>query len=97
MSIETCQSSGLLAASAVVSNRPAKLCAVTIIDAAAACTVILYDSATTNSGTILAQINATVNASTNSQVFHIPVEALNGIYAAVTGTGVGCIVHFEKI
>lgn len=97
MTLESCSSSDLKSSSAVIYNRPAKLVAVTLIQAAAAATLIIYDNATTNSGKVLAQVNTTVNTSTNSQTFTLGVEAVNGLYAAVTGSGAGYVVHYAPM
>lgn len=95
--MQTCTSSGLKSSSGVILARPVAIHALTLVDAAAACTLIVYDNATTNSGTVIAQINATTNAATNSVVFNHPVECNNGAYAAVTGSGAGYIVHYSAL
>lgn len=95
--MKTCTSSGLQTSSAVVSARPCAIHAVTIVDAAAACTLIIYDNATTNSGTVVAQVNATVNASSAAVTFNHPVECSRGAYAALTGTSAGYIVHYSPL
>ncbi len=97
MSLGTCTSSGLQTSSAVVLARPCRIHAVTIVDAAAACTLLVYDNATTNSGTVVAAVNATVNASSNGQSFTVPVECNKGAYAAITGTSAGYIVHYSPL
>lgn len=89
-----CTSSGLQASSAVIAARRCQLVAVTLIQAAAAATLIVYDNKTTNSGTVVAQINTTVNASSITLSFNYPIEANNGLYAALTGTSAGYILHF---
>lgn len=93
----TCKSTGLLSASAVVSARPAMLHGIILLQASAAATVISYDNATTNSGTETCQVNTTTNASTNTIMFNQPVECLNGIYAAVTGSGAKFIVLWSMM
>lgn len=95
--MQTCTSSGLKSSSGVILNRPCAIHAVTVIDAAAAATLIIYDNATTNSGTVIAQVNATVSASANAVVFNHPIECNNGAYAAVTGSGAGYIVHYSAL
>lgn len=95
--MKTCTSSGLKSSSGVISARPCAIHAVTVVDASAACTVIVYDNATTNSGTVVAQVNATVNSSTNTVMLSHPVECSNGAYAALTGSGAGYIVHYSAL
>jgi hypothetical protein len=92
-----CKSSGLLSSSSVVVARPALLHGITLLQASAACTAIAYDNATTNSGTALEQVNNTTNASTVSVKFNNPVNCLNGIYIAITGTGANVIVHYSLL
>lgn len=95
--METCQSSGLLSADAVISNAPARIHGITLIQASAACSVVIYDNASAASGTVVAQVNNVVNATSVFFGFNTPVECLNGAYADVTGTGASFIVHFNKI
>ncbi len=92
-----CTSSGLKSASAVISNRPALVHGITLLQASAACTLIIYDNATTNSGTVAEQINNNTNTSTVTIKLTHPVECNNGIYAAVTGTGANYIVHYSPL
>lgn len=68
-------------------------------DGTNAATVVLYDNASTASGTILYKMM--LKASSNDLVYPavIPdggIDCLNGIYADVTGTGAAYIVHFQK-
>ncbi len=92
-----CTSSGLQASSAVILNRPGLVHGVTLLQASAACTLIVYDNATTNSGTAVEQVNNNTNTSTVSVKFNHPVECSKGIYAAVTGTGANFIVHYSPL
>lgn len=61
-----------------------------------ACSVVLYDNSAAASGTVLAKvtIGAASLKTTEQVVFMNPVRAENGIYADVTGTGAGYIVHY---
>ncbi len=95
--MNTCNSSGLQASSAAICTRPALLHGITLLQAAAACTVIVYDNKSTNSGTAIEQVNNTVNVSTVSVKLNCPVECVNGIYAAVTGTGANYIIHYSLL
>jgi len=58
---------------------------VTLTAGADTATVILYDNATTNAGSVLAKLSATANISV-SVMFPVAVRALAGIYALITGT-----------
>lgn len=89
-------SSGLKSSSTAICAGPALLHGITLLQASAACTVIAYDNASTNAGTVLEQLNNTVNTSTVNVKFNSPVYCANGIYAAVTGTGANYIVHFSR-
>lgn len=93
----TCNSSGLKSASAAIVTRPVRLHGITLLQASAACTLIVYDNASTNSGTVIEQVNNTVNLSTVSVKLVVPVECLNGIYAAVTGAGANYIIHYSDL
>lgn len=93
----SCTSSGLKSASAVISNRPCLIHGFTLLQASAAATLIIYDNATTNSGTVIEQVNNNTNTSTVSVKLNHPVECSNGAYAAVTGTGANYIVHYSPL
>lgn len=92
-----CTSSGLKTSSAAIYARPALVHGVTLLQASAACTLIIYDNATTNSGTVIEQVNNNTNTSTVSVKLNNPVECSNGIYAAVTGSGANFIVHYSPL
>jgi hypothetical protein len=93
----SCNSSGLKTSSAAICTRPALFHGITLLQAAAACTAIVYDNATTNSGTAVEQVNNNTNVSTASVKLNHPVECLNGIYVALTGTGANYIVHYSLL
>lgn len=93
----TCTSSGLKASSAAIIARPALLHGITLLQASAACTAIVYDNATTNAGTVLEQVNNNTNTSTVSVKLNHPVEASNGLYVAITGTGANYILHYSPL
>lgn len=92
-----CQSSGLKSASAAIVARPCLLHGITLLQASAACTIIVYDNATTNAGTAVEQINNNTNTSTERSRFNNPVVCNNGIYAAVTGAGANYIIHYSDL
>lgn len=92
------KSTGLLAVNTAIATRPCLIHGITIVQAAAACTGIVYDNATTNSGTAVMQANNTVNVSTNNgPQLPYPVECLNGAYVAITGTGANVIVYYSLL
>lgn len=90
------QSSGLKSADAVINARPCYITAVTLIPAAADCSVILYDDAAGANGTVLAKVSLFTALAQGSQTvtFNQPIQALKGIYADVSGSGANYIVHF---
>lgn len=90
-------SSGLQASSVAIVAGPAVFYGITLLQASAACTAILYDNATTNTGTEIEQINNTVNSSTVTVKLSEPVVCNKGIYLALTGTGAKAIVHYGRI
>lgn len=92
-----CNSSGLKASSAAICTRPALLHGITLLQASAACTAIVYDNASTNAGTAVEQVNNNTNTSTVSIKLNHPVECVNGIYLALTGTGANAIVHYSLL
>ncbi len=93
----TCNSSGLQAASAAIAARPALFHGITLLQASAACTVIVYDNKASAAGTVVEQVNNNTNTSTVSVKLNHPVECINGIYVAVTGTGANYIVHYSLL
>lgn len=89
-------SSGLKSSSAVVINRPARLHGViAIADGTNAATVTIYDNASAAAGTELAQI--IVDATLTYESFNLEggIEAKNGLYVALAGTGAKAIVLFS--
>jgi hypothetical protein len=92
-----CTSSGLVASSSAIIARPALFHGITLLQASAACTAIVYDNASTNSGTAVEQVNNNTNTSTVSVKLNHPVECRNGIYVALTGTGANVIIHYSPL
>lgn len=89
-------SSGLKTADALIATGVNRVNSVELFsDGTNACSVVLYDN-TAGSGTVLAKvtIGAASLKTTEQVVFMNPVRAENGIYADVTGTGAGYIVHY---
>jgi hypothetical protein len=91
-------SSGRKTADAAISARPALLKGVTLEgDGTNACSVIIYDNASAASGTVLAKV--LLPASGDMYVSWSEsdgVEAINGLYADVAGTGAAYIVHYSS-
>jgi type II secretory pathway component PulL len=92
----TASSSGLKAADATIYTGPCRLLGVELIgDGTNACNVILYDN-TSAAGTAVAKLALPASGITYCDA-HIPVSGVScdkGLYADVTGTGAGYIVHF---
>lgn len=91
------KSSGLVAASTAIMARSGRLTGLlALADGTNAATIILYDNATAASGTVLAKI--VVKATDTFETAHIPdagIDCLNGVYAALSGTGAACVVYFQ--
>lgn len=88
-------SSGLKTADATIFGHSALVYGVTLIPAAAASSVVLYDTATgTAAGTEMAKAQAVANGESVTITFNQPVSAENGIYADVTGASAAYIVYF---
>ncbi len=95
-SMNSSKSSGLLSADGVVMNQPGKLTAVTIsADGTNAATVLLYDNASAASGNLLAKVVVDAGLTYEALCFDAPIDALNGIYLDITGTGAECIVYYQ--
>lgn len=92
------KSSGLKSSSVAIAGSHSIVMGITAIaDGTNAATITLYDSASAASGTELAQI--IVDAGLTTEIFHIDggVEAFNGIYLSLSGTGAKAIVHYKQI
>jgi hypothetical protein len=90
-------SSGRKTADAAICARPALLKSIILEgDGTNACNVIIYDNASAASGNVLAKL--LIQAS-GPQVVSFDsaggIEANNGLYADVTGTGAAYIVHYS--
>lgn len=95
MSGTTAISSGLRTADAAIYVGRGTLNGLVVnTDGTNAATVTLYDNATTNSGTVLAQVIVAGADRTRDVIFNLATRCLNGIYADVTGTGAAYIVYF---
>lgn len=93
--MERITSSGLKTDDAAIAAQGAYVHAVTIIPAAAASAVILYDNTAAASGTVLAKAQAVANGESVHIHFDCPVAANTGIYADVSGTDAAYIVYYS--
>lgn len=91
---QPCFSSGLKTSDGIIAARPCRLIGVTIIAGSDLGAVIVYDNASAASGNVVAKITA-VTTATQTIVFNCGVECLNGLYADVSGTSAGYIVHYQ--
>ena len=98
MSLETCQTSGVLAVgTTVVSARPCKISGIVLNPAAAACSVTIYDNPTAGSGTVIAILTATANGPSATNFTTLPIECKSGATAVVAGTGAQANVYFSAL
>lgn len=89
--------SGEKTSSVAISAIPCLFTGIEVItDGTNPATVILYDNATTNSGTKLCEITV-VGAENYGGFTPPPTKAHNGIYAAISGTGASCIVFYATM
>ena len=87
-------SSGSLTADVAVRATKCYLSGVVVItNGAANASVILYDNATTATGTVLARIDVLSTDLTGGVIFVNPVRALFGIFLDITGAGASTIVY----
>lgn len=94
----TMKSSGLKVADAAIAARPARLHSVQVIgDGTNAATAIIYDNASAASGTVLAKIVVDAGATYEDWLSEVGVEALNGIYLDISGTGAEAVVHYSLL
>lgn len=88
------QSSGLKTTSGIIKAVPCLLTGVLVItDGTNAATVILYDNASTNSGTVLWKCTVVGAAYFGGATFEIPVRAQKGVYMTISGTGANAVVY----
>lgn len=91
-------SSGLQTADGVISNAPGRLHGVSVgADGTNAATVIIYDNASAASGVVLAKV--IIDATSTHESVVLPdcgVEANNGLYLDIGGTGAEVVVYYSK-
>lgn len=79
------KSSTSLTASGVVKGSAGRLAGCLVTTALSAAAITIYDNATTNSGTIIGLLPASLAA--NGVYYRFDAPASNGIYASFAGTG----------
>lgn len=91
--IQTTTSSGALAVgTTTVATGPAKVTAVTLKPAAAACSVSITDGA---SGTVIAELAGLANGASVVLPLVCPVAANTSIVVIVAGTAATAVVHYQ--
>lgn len=94
---DTCMSSGLKNSDTAISARPGELCGILIVtDGTNDATAIVYDNASTASGTKLFQGKVVGTANFGGATWEVPIIANSGIYVDITGTGATYIVYFRR-
>ncbi len=89
-------SSGIIASSSIVYAKPCKLTDLAVYtDGTNQVTVILYDNATTASGTVIGKVVVPGASLNGGLVIPTPVRALDGIYISLSGTGGTAIVFYN--
>lgn len=87
-------SSGLLNADGVIKDKAGILVGYRVFtDGTNQATLVLYDNASAASGTVLDKL-IVAGADLVGGIVDVAVEAQNGIYADITGTGASFIVHY---
>lgn len=83
-----------LAASAAVLESAGQLCGCVLRGGSATADVAIYDNASAASGTVLLRLSA---AATTTSVFPpgFEIDATNGLYANISGTGATVDVFFK--
>ena len=92
-----CQSSGLKSADAAILAVPGKVVGIQLIpDGTNACSLIIYDHASSASGTVVLKVALPASSTQdNTVMLNHPILCHSGIYADVTGTGANYIVHYS--
>lgn len=88
-------SSDLLIASGVVANRAAYIIGLTLVPAAAACSVVLQNDPAAAQGVVLAKLVAPANGPSVQLELSQPIEATKGIFGTISGASAAFIVHYS--
>lgn len=88
-------SSDLKSASAVILGEPGLLIGLSInTDGTNDAQAILYDNASSASGSVLAKCFISAATGNSTILFPVPIRADNGIYLAHTGTGATAVIWY---
>lgn len=94
----TATSSGTKVADGIIIGRPSRLLSIMLeTDGTNVATCILYDNASAASGTILASISCLGADRSATWSLDCGVEASNGIYLDIGGTGAKVVVHYAQL
>lgn len=96
MSIPATSSGSLAVGTNVVLADAGRLLGVTLVPAAAACSVIVYDNAATAAGTVVATVAGVANGATNTWDINAGIAINSGLVAVVAGTGATAILHYAQ-
>jgi len=89
------RSSGLKTTDTAIATGRNRINAITLLaDGVNAANVIIYDNASSASGTVLAKVKIATGSVIQHVIFENPVITEEGIFADVTGTGAEYIVYF---
>lgn len=89
------RSSGLKTTDAAIAVGRNRINAITLLaDATNAASVVVYDDASSATGTVLAKVKVAAGGVLQHVIFENPVITESGIFADVTGTGAEYIVYF---
>lgn len=83
-----------LTSSAAFSAAPGSLCSVVLTAGSDAATLLIYDNATTNAGTIVCKLACTAANTTAIYQPRTPLPVAKGLYGVLTGTGVSATAEF---
>jgi hypothetical protein len=94
---KTCDSSGLLTYSSVVSTVPGTICGITVIaDGTNAATAIVYDNNVgVATGKVLWKSTAAAGEYLTGGLYPNIIRSNTGLYVAISGTGASAIVYYN--
>lgn len=94
VSVNFTYSSGLVATSQMICKVPCLVTDISIYgDGTNAATVILYDSISGATGTVLYKVALPSGAVAGGTFIPIPVKAALGVYMSISGTGASAIIY----
>lgn len=96
MSMNKVQSSDLKSVSSIINAAPCGLTGISAFtNGTNAATLTIYDNASSATGKVLAQLAFPGANLGGYQSFPTNVQAVNGLYASVSGIGATFIIHYE--